>query len=1334
MKKNRLFTLLAVSLGLVLTAQAGNRLPKIPEVKAWRGNSHAEKQTFAPVLGDDTIRYGSKTLSLSPDGKIRCVTQENGVLFNGAAHFFLQDLRKNGKINWNWQRDNLDKGKSKFFRSGRKYIWELWYKSPEVKEFLGLTQTLEVLTDGRIRFSYKFDMPADTAECKFPVWTFTMAMPESAWLNKTVSMSGNIVQLARKMKQVSSVGKKGPAVWTFGLNSPAQEFTVTPEDPNCVSIVYREGPKDFHLFFRTARLKTEYSFILDLRNGTKPRGKDFRSGVDLMIQENLLMPDNRQKNLVANGSFERGLEGWHCQYTNYDRQWDWEPFALDEKNAFDGHNSLRLNVRQGSGWRPGNPTIGPQMIIVEPGTYTLSFYAKAEPGKNPVLTVWLPIHAGGGAPPAISGDKAVWNFTLTGEWKRYQATFEVKPNETHLFIALFARIRSGSCNAWADAFQLEKGKTVTAFQPPPAEGRLLTSDPENFISSKDRINGRFRITTARPEQSGQVRIRVKNFFSEILLDRTFKFRSGKDRTAEIELPLDGLPGLGVFVVQADYTMDDGTQAYDLRRYARVEFQTEPKPNRTMFAVDFSAVSRSWFFIPKLKRWQKLGVGAKHWVSTLVKEDWDLYKKYGVKPYMCSMLAYMRGKPDNPQVSHFFILDPEKPDTGLVTKLTDPRILIGDYHLEAGGKITPEYLKKFKEVVRNRAKNYPFVYLWALGGELTCKMPNDWWGKGDTDQDVTNKIALLLKAFTEGVREGNPNAKVLQDTPANMSPRGGIAETDRLLEACNRLGVKFDIIGIHPYRSSPENPDLDSDAEKLLEMLQKRGYGKTPVLWSECMLWGPYEVPQWGTRSSAVDIAPTAWRRGPLSYDMGWTEKRSAAWYMRSWLVALKYSDQVIGATSGSTVSNFYMDILLTPYAAQLTSNTLCCILGDAKFRKDVRFAPFVRTYIFEDAQKRPVAAVWCHKEDVDDGSADAPVAAADFGDSLETVLDFMNSPRAFTPGRMEFPVSPFPLFFRGKPGTLDKMTAAFRNAQLISGSSIPPLEVSVNPQDAASAKVQLRNFISREFTGTLNGQKIKVPSAGRASRSVPLPVPLKTDAVVQENLPLHLKSDLGTEYHFNFEFEAFAVKRVSDQATIDSLDWNTLPQVAIKYKINRPRTSGSFRVGWNRFGIFVETAIKDAKFVHVEYPQPFGRWKNDCLQIYIDTLANARQRTARGFDEDDYEYGVFPDSKGVSAQVFRYRSVDQQLGLATQAPPDKTFAPDIPCRFSNKNGVLTYRVFFPAKYLLPMKLEKGWVFGFGLFAPDSNQPGKIDGYLTMDREGKACHNRPHNWPAAVLTE
>ena len=146
------------------------------------------------------------------------------------------------------------------------------------------------------------------------------------------------------------------------------------------------------------------------------------------------------------------------------------------------------------------------------------------------------------------------------------------------------------------------------------------------------------------------------------------------------------------------------------------------------------------------------------------------------------------------------------------------------------------------------------------------------------------------------------------------------------------------------------------------------------------------------------------------------------------------------------------------------------------------------------------------------------------------------------------------------------------------------------------------------------------------------------------------------------------------------------------------------------------------------------RWKNDCLQIYIDTMANARSRQFKGYDEDDYDYALFPNSKGDSSIIWRNRSVEQQLGLATQAPKDQTVAHDIPSSFSNKNGILTYRVFFPAKYLLPARMHAGWVMALGLYAANSDKPGTVSSALTNTSNGNECYNSPHIYPALLLEE
>ena len=162
-------------------------------------------------------------------------------------------------------------------------------------------------------------------------------------------------------------------------------------------------------------------------------------------------------------------------------------------------------------------------------------------------------------------------------------------------------------------------------------------------------------------------------------------------------------------------------------------------------------------------------------------------------------------------------------------------------------------------------------------------------------------------------------------------------------------------------------------------------------------------------------------------------------------------------------------------------------------------------------------------------------------------------------------------------------------------------------------------------------------------------------------------------------------------------------------------------------------------FLIQEFPSMKERWNNDCLQVYIDTFADARSKQKHGYDENDYEYGIFPNQAGTSCCVYRAHLVDQQLGLGTEAPRKNTVAEDIPSSFIKKADGYTYRIFFPAKYLLPAKMRKGYIVGFGLFVPNVDDSAAKDSKrmtsaLTLAEDGNGCFNRPHQWPLMLLWE
>ena len=84
------------------------------------------------------------------------------------------------------------------------------------------------------------------------------------------------------------------------------------------------------------------------------------------------------------------------------------------------------------------------------------------------------------------------------------------------------------------------------------------------------------------------------------------------------------------------------------------------------------------------------------------------------------------------------------------------------------------------------------------------------------------------------------------------------------------------------------------------------------------------------------------------------------------------------------------------------------------------------------------------------------------------------------------------------------------------------------------------------------------------------------------------------------------------------------------------------------------------------------------------------------------------------------------------------YAEELPATFERTADGYVYTVTFPAKYVLPLRLEKGRVVGFGIQVNNADDPslpfGKRScGALSnlQDRQ-KGPYDHPENWPVALL--
>ena len=141
-------------------------------------------------------------------------------------------------------------------------------------------------------------------------------------------------------------------------------------------------------------------------------------------------------------------------------------------------------------------------------------------------------------------------------------------------------------------------------------------------------------------------------------------------------------------------------------------------------------------------------------------------------------------------------------------------------------------------------------------------------------------------------------------------------------------------------------------------------GTWPFYINEGGCYPPFNIPQ-ESISPYVWNSANSWYMEPLSYHSGQSERISAAFSARNWLVALKYQNRVACMEDFMTPSRV-TDVDFTSRFYEKIPNTLGRLLGNASYVKDIPFAPNCRGYLFrDDATGSPIAVVWGYKEAVD---------------------------------------------------------------------------------------------------------------------------------------------------------------------------------------------------------------------------------------------------------------------------------------------------------------------------------------------------------------------------------
>ena len=1326
-----------------IAASSSTKLPlTVPPAPFSQKAEITKINTSTPSIKGDLITYGNKDLQVSPDGAVKLFC--NGRLV--AKSFFLF----NTMHKWFPSSSSLIKDKKSSYNPETKtFVYSGKYPLTKANDRYGaFTRSVTLLKDGNIKFHYSWDTPRKDDDVK--ALALALHLAESNELTE-IGVDGKVyTPVAERIFY-----KSKPEKLDMFLNDSSWNFSIQPKSTCYVTGTYKEHDEKqekVRINIAPGEKAKELTYIMSLGNVYEEKEAEHKyAGIDFYALERLEMPDYRSNNnLVQNSSFEQGFRYLWPSFLYlgsypYAEKWD-NAFQIDNVVSKFGQHSLKIKTwssdkpRKNSNLHSGYITSLP--IPIPPGKYTLSFYAKGNRPEKQLVSVFMPqVYWQESNQLALPGaEKLKMGKKVQSDWTRYSCVVDIDKS-------MPARIAFGACSetadgyVWVDGVLLEKGDKLSKYEEPIVEGIFTTSDKANFLNTGQSIDAELTIL-AKPETKGDAKVMVKNFFGEELFDQTLTFCCNSIGEATVRLPFNDIFGPGIYVVKATYKLADGQSTFDYYRFSIMDKLSGNERLRKIFGANYGRQGHSHRFKEILKRNSQVGLAANTHCEYRLKHVLDEYENNNIAvtdSWMASRTP-INGK----DRGSFKIKD------GFFYGDT----LIGGFlENNPSRELTEEYLKEFKKAVKECAAANPQIRRWSLFGEAFCWFPE--MCALDSPDERYNKYIRLQIAFYEAIKSFDPSLEVTNGDPPNMSQHSGIKLLERQL-AATKGKIKYDYIGIHPYRTSPDNGDLDADTKALLEMLKRHGYEDTPVFWPEGMHYGPYNIPQWNAKSSAWTIASGSWYYGAFSYDMGWNEKVSAAWRARSWLIALKYQDRITTAVSAHSFNNYIIDYNLAPFATQKISHTLTRLLGDAVFKKDIRFAPNTRCYVFEDKDKCPIVAVWGTHPMLDNGSIDSFIAEVALQGNKQEIFDIMEQTRDGGSGqKITFPISPFPLFFKGKPGQTDEFIEAFENASLISGNGVvSTLTVTGRPVSESDVELVINNQLNKTFSGKIvvgefnNNMELKPFSTTNILTN--LPISLSKDAVVKEQINISIiQNPNDNKFNLNVDFSAFLCGRNQTNIKIDGKldDWINVPEIALpnRYKrtskleqnISDEDLSAWYKTAWDETGLYLCVKVKDNVFFSKidKTKNPSERWNNDSLQIYIDSLADGIVKGVTCYDENDYDYAIFPDEDAKGASTFLYNSPDPQLTLGPGAPLDRSFAPHIPSALTLTDDGYIYEVKFPATYLRPAVLKKGTRLGFGLFVNDRDDDANgVQSSLTNTPQGTQCYKRPNLWPIMLLTD
>lgn len=713
--------------------------------------------------------------------------------------------------------------------------------------------------------------------------------------------------------------------------------------------------------------------------------------IDFDLEDRLDVPRSPCGNLIPNGSFEQGLSGWAYDYWgvswNVVAQEGGMPLEEIVQNGRFGAFALKFRTLKGKG--VCEELFSPPVSTATGVTHVVSFYARGAQGAWARVRVMAAASGfGKAAPQELRVD-------ATAKWTRHEMTFV--PSAAGVIVAI-----SGGGDVLVDGLKVEKGSRAGDVCVPPVEGNLVTVDPFNRLNPGQAADMKLVLTADNPV-SGSVRVRVRNFYREVVYDQAFEFaHPGGGRQQPLDLGSSAEKfASGIYVVKTDYCVGGEKWTAPYQRVMVME-PLDGRQDTAHFHGVFPVFDNSSRGEDLARLMAASGLKGFCWGSNRQCTQGataELIRKYGFRDRLHALYTELADR----YPSEFGW---RRPGFSTYTNVSPEKVAFIEREAYLAGRACAEDDTR-----------------WALFNEEECNQPlvmeeryDEWFvyqhacwrGLSRAFKERGLKLQYAPTHGTAMYQEGHPGRKALEG----------------YLKAALKKGFRYDFVAVHTYngldRSELGSTERDEYVPHIRGLLKKYGYPETtPIEFSEGFNVLPFRIRAWNVNSGDS----FAWTCPTL--DAGLREFAHAGALARLHLMDLK-NWPLLDFTHGWQ-HRLTVDARLAPYSWVKGINTLGHLLPNPRYAGEVRDGKRRwRAYSFQQGA-HSVTAVWVADREVELGWKQGPVLSVRLPEDARFV-DLMGAPRrakTLPDGRLRVPLTPAPLFILSDEGP-EAVLSAFK--------------------------------------------------------------------------------------------------------------------------------------------------------------------------------------------------------------------------------------------------------------------------------------------------------------------